>query len=106
MENALYFAMKARVSKYSDSDTILPFSQTFKRECEIIRDHQEEAVWLLLSYLRDPTRATFQRKMCLQGYKPPTSVTRYFHVMNHLLGTYTFDDIVAMTAAYVKNVFV
>lgn len=96
-------AMKSRYFTPAEAITILPFLQTFKRECDVLRIHEGAAMWLLPTYLRDPAKATLQSRMARRGTKAPGSLTTYSQVINNLLGTYAADDIVAMAEAEVTR---
>lgn len=74
---ALYVAIKSRYFIASDPVTILPFFRTFKSERDIIRVHESAAMWLLPSYLRDPSKETLQSRIYRQGSKALESLTKY-----------------------------
>lgn len=45
-------AMKSQYFQPSEPITILPFLQTFKWECDVLRIHEGAAMWLLSPYLK------------------------------------------------------
>lgn len=67
----LEVAMKTRYFIASDPVTILPFVNTIRRECDILRILAGAATWLLPTYLSDPARETLQSRMYRQGTKTP-----------------------------------
>lgn len=90
--------MKEQTFTGRDSNSIINFLADFKRACVSSQIQEGAAVWLFRQFLNPPAGATIKARLNLSSTdenRHEGTVTFYTEVLNHMLGRYTTDRVIA-----------